>query len=130
MYLHIPSPCRHGLQQEILVHDLSVMKELLPLPGDKDMRAQDGKILHSKLLSLPNDIAFAGAVVSNRQRRKQLASRILLCKLYSIEREYTIRTSPPSALTLSRSFSDPGTRSISPNDVKMTLGCDAIAIAY
>jgi hypothetical protein len=40
-----------------------------------------------------------------------------------------MRTSPPWALTESRSFSLPGTRSISPKEQKITSGREAISIA-
>ena len=41
--------------------------------------------------------------------------------------EYTTRTSPPWLLTWNRSFSLPGTRSMSPNEQKITSGRDAIS---
>ena len=43
--------------------------------------------------------------------------------------EYTTRTSPPSLLIRNRSFSLPGTRSMSPNEQKITSGRAAISSA-
>ena len=40
-----------------------------------------------------------------------------------------MRTSPPCAFTPSRSIAEPGTRSMSPNDVKITSGRRAMAMA-
>ena len=40
-----------------------------------------------------------------------------------------MRTSPPAAFTASKSFSEPGTRSMSPNEVKMISDRDAMATA-
>ena len=41
-----------------------------------------------------------------------------------------MRTSPPAAFTDSRSRDCPGTRSMSPNEQKTTLGREAISIAF
>ena len=40
-----------------------------------------------------------------------------------------MRTSPPSDFTINKSFPEPGTRSMSPNEVKITSSRDAIASA-
>ena len=39
--------------------------------------------------------------------------------------EYKIRTSPPSALASNKLFSEPGTRSISPKEHKITFSSNA-----
>ena len=78
-------------------------------------------------------IAFAGAVVSNPTAKNTTSLSGLRCASASASSgEYTMRTCPPRARTCCRSQSLPGTRSMSPNEVKITPGraasCSALSI--
>ena len=75
-------------------------------------------------------MAFAGAVVSKPTAKKTTSrsGRRAASATASIG-EYTIRTSPPALLTARRSLAEPGTRSMSPNEQKVTSGRAAIASA-
>jgi hypothetical protein len=75
-------------------------------------------------------IALAGAVVSkpmakNTTRRRGFAAATRRAS----SGEYTTRMSAPSAFRRRRSPREPGTRSMSPNEQKMTSGREAIAWA-
>ena len=75
-------------------------------------------------------IALAGAVVSNPMPKNTTCLSGLSRAIVSASSgEYTTRTSPPWLLTWNRSFSLPGTRSMSPNEQKITSGRDAISSA-
>ena len=65
--------------------------------------------------------AVEGAVVSNPIAKKITSRSGLLLAIRRASRgEYTIRTSAPSAFASSRLPSDPGTRIMSPKQVKIT----------
>ena len=75
-------------------------------------------------------IALAGAVVSKPIPKNTTCLSGLARAIVSASNgEYTTRTSPPSLLTRNRSFSLPGTRSMSPNEQKITSGREAISSA-
>ena len=76
-------------------------------------------------------IAWAGAVVSKPTAKKTI-SRSGRCsaRASASSGEYTTRTSPPRAFTDRRSRSVPGTRSMSPNEQKITSGREASATAW
>ncbi len=71
-------------------------------------------------------IALAGAVVSKPTAKKTTClSGCLMASSRASRGEYTTRTSPPRARICWRSHSLPGTRSMSPKEVKRTSGRDA-----
>ena len=75
-------------------------------------------------------MALAGAVVSNPIPKKTTCrSGFSLATLSASSGEYTTRTSPPRLLIPKRSASLPGTRSMSPNEQKITSGRSAMASA-
>ena len=74
--------------------------------------------------------AVDGAVVSNPTAKKTTwRSGLSIAIRRASSGEYTKRTSAPSALALSRLPCLPGTRIMSPNEVKMTPGCLATQMA-
>jgi hypothetical protein len=75
-------------------------------------------------------IALAGAVVSNPIPKKATRRCGFSRAMRSASSgEYTTRTSAPLLFSVRRSPRDPGTRSMSPNDVKMRSGWLAMACA-
>ncbi len=68
-------------------------------------------------------MALAGAVVSKPTAKNTTSRSGFFCASSSASSgEYTMRTWPPRARIWKRSHSLPGTRSMSPKDVKMTSG--------
>src|ERR1017187_3584035 len=75
-------------------------------------------------------MALAGAVVSKPMAKKTTCFAGFARAIFrQSSGEYTTRTSPPSDLMVKRSPLEPGTRSMSPNEQKMTFGRRAIACA-
>ncbi len=75
-------------------------------------------------------IAFAGAVVSKPTAKNTTClSGCLRAKSSASSGEYTTRTFPPLARMWNRSHSLPGTRSMSPKELKITSGRAASASA-
>ena len=74
--------------------------------------------------------ALAGAVVSKPTAKKTTSRPGLSCAMRTASSgAYTMRTSAPADFSRSRSVCEPGTRSMSPKDVKITPGVRAIACA-
>lgn len=75
-------------------------------------------------------IAVDGAVVSNPIPMKTTRRSGFRWAIFSASRgEYTIRMSAPAALASKKEPSPPGTRIMSPKDVMMTSGWDAMWMA-
>ena len=75
-------------------------------------------------------MAQAGAVVSKPTAKKTICrSGWARARARASIGEYTMRTSAPDDFAWARSSFVPGTRSISPNEQKMTPGSDAMATA-
>src|SRR5271165_4429911 len=75
-------------------------------------------------------MAFAGAVVSKPTAKNTTCrSGFVRASFSASSGEYTMRTSAPSALASNRLFDEPGTRSMSPKEQKITSGRCAIATA-
>src|ERR1039458_6562532 len=74
-------------------------------------------------------MALAGAVVSKPMAKKTTCFAGFARAIFrQSSGEYTTRTSPPSDLMVKRSPLEPGTRSMSPNEQKMTTGVQTWAL--
>lgn len=75
-------------------------------------------------------MALGGAVVSKPMPKNTTSrSGFSSASRSASSGEYTTRTSPPSARTWNRSRPEPGTRSMSPKEQKITSGREAISSA-
>ena len=76
-----------------------------------------------RLRACQTSMALAGAVVSNPMAKNTTFFSGLARAIFrQSSGEYTTRTSPPCDLMLNKSPSDPGTRSMSPKEQKITSG--------
>ena len=94
--------------------------------GNEDVGGEDGEIVQPELLSLDDGhgVSWCGGFKTNRKENNFPLG--ILRAILTASMGNKLPEPPPEARTEKRSPCEPGTRSISPKEVKITSGCCAI----